>query len=61
MRNQIQLRIDEHHRRLICWDLYKRAGVASNAEVKRWVENRIDHDLQNLSDLKAEEDRNESV
>jgi len=50
----VTMHIDEHHRRLIFWDLHDgKEGIASDDEVKGWIENRIDHDLQNLSDLKG--------
>ena len=53
----IDCSLDEHHRGLVFWHLHGREGIATDAEVKAWVEDRVDHELQNLSDLKAEEDR----
>jgi hypothetical protein len=50
-------KLDEHHRRLIFWDLHGGEGIATEEEVEGWIENRIDHDLQNLSDQKAESER----
>jgi hypothetical protein len=48
--------IDDHHRRLIYWDLHGKEGLASRDEVRGWLFSKTDHALQNTSDLKAEEE-----
>jgi hypothetical protein len=50
-------KLDEYHRGLVFWHLHGREGIATEAEVEAWVADRIDHELQNLSDLKAESER----